>query len=687
METDLIIIPLAVGFLTLGFVCLLYWLVTREDAGEERMREIAEYIRVGANAFLKREIKTMSFFIVALAVILYLAMGKWQITFGFLTGSLLSILATLIGMNAATRANVRATNAARKSAADALVLAFRGGGVMGLSIVALNLIGISALCILFGVGPENPDAVGLLVGYGFGASLSALFAQVGGGIYTKAADIGADLVGKVEAGIPEDDPRNPAVIADQVGDNVGDCAGRGADLFESTADNLIATMIIGVCFIPVYGWKAVMFPLLIWAVGALCTIIGLFAVRPWRGLSPISSLNVGLFSTGLLSLVAFYIISVYFMGDVRFFYCLSLGLLTALIVSLVVQRYTGANGRPVREIAEASESGAAINIITGFSYGMESAAIPIITIAAVIAISYLTFGGGLLGIYGVAASALGVMEMAGIIMASDTFGPIVDNAGGIAEMSGLGGDIEEKLDALDSAGNITKAITKGYAMATAALTSVIMIFAYLSEASKHMGVTLVDVNQLAHRLNASNPFLIIGLLVGATIPFLFSAFTIRAVSRTAFHMIEEVRRQFREIPGLLEGKAKPDYARCVDISTKNAIKEMFPPTILGLVAPVIVGFTLGVWVLVTFLLAVNVVGALLATFMFNAGAAWDNAKKYIEAGHFGGKGTDAHAASVIADTVGDPFKDTAGPSLHILIKLENILSITLLPMFLAYHLL
>jgi len=680
---DLIVVPLAVGVFTLICVGILYWLIMQRSPGTERMQEIASYIQIGANAFLKRELKTIAIFIVALDVILYLAMRKWQISLGFLVGSLFSILAILIGMNAATRANVRTTNAAKKSVSDALVLAFRGGGIMGLSIVGLNLIGLSLLYIAFGAGPNNPEAVSLLVGYGFGASLSALFAQVGGGIYTKAADIGADLVGKVEAGIPEDDPRNPAVIADQVGDNVGDCAGRGADLFESTVDNLIATMIIGIGFIPVYQWRAVLFPLMVWAVGAIATIIGLFVVRPWKNVSSINMVNIGFFTTGIISLIAFYLIAKYFMGDISLFYCLTLGLLTALAVSLIVQYYTGVNHKPVYEIAAASQSGAAINIMTGFSYGMESAVLPVIVIALVIAAAYLIFGGGLHGIYGVAAATLGIVEMAGIIMAADTFGPIVDNAGGIAEMAGLGDEVEERVDSLDAVGNITKAITKGYAMTTCVLTSVAMLFAYLSEAARHMGISLTDVDVLAKYLNISNPLLIIGLLIGATIPFLFSAFTIRAVGRTAFQMINEVRRQFREIPGLMEGKAKPDYAKCVDISTKNAIKEMFPPTLLGLVAPVIVGLVAGPWVLAAFLLTVKIVGALLATLMFNAGAAWDNAKKFIEAGNFGGKGTPVHAAAVTADTLGDPFKDTAGPSLHILIKLEDIVSITLLPIFLA----
>lgn len=651
------------------------------------MREIASYIREGANAFLKREMKTVSYFIIGLAVILLIAMWpKWQIAFAFIFGALLSILAMVIGMNAAVRANVRTTNAARTSPGKALVVAFRGGGVMGLAIVSLNLLGISALYLLFGVSLENPEAVSLLVGFGFGASLSALFAQLGGGIYTKAADVGADLVGKVEARIPEDDPRNPAVIADQVGDNVGDCAGRGADLFESGSDNLIATMIIGLVFLPTYGLKAILFPLIIASIGNIAPIIGILTVREWEHRGPIASLNIGIFAAGLFSLVAFYALANLLMNDIRFFYCLSLGLMAALIVSLIVQYYTSINRAPVKKIAEASESGAALNIMMGFSYGLESATIPIVVLALVMIISYLIFGGDIAGIYGIVAATLGIMNLTGIIMTSDTFGPIADNAGGIAEMSELGEEVKKGTDALDAAGNITKAITKGYSMACAIMTSAVILFAYLSEAARHSGIEFNTLSHVAEKLNLANPFMITGILIGATMPFIFSALAIRAVGKTAHKVVEEVRRQFREIKGLLEGRpdAHPDYATCVDIITKDALRQMVVPTLIGLIAPVIVGLTLGLWALAAFLIAVKVVGALFATFMFNSGAAWDNSKKYIEAGHLGGKGTPIHAASVIGDTFGDPLKDTAGPSLHILIKLVNILSITLLPIFLAY---
>ncbi len=691
---DLALIPLFTGFIGLFLILYLFWSIKKESAGTPRMKEIAGYIRGGAYTFLKREFKTISYFIIIIGIFLVIFLG-WQIALGFVTGALFSMLATLIGMSAAVRANVRTANAARTSSGKALLLAFRGGGIMGLSITSLVLIGISSLYFLFGAGPTNKEAVSLLVGFGFGASLSALFAQLGGGIYTKAADIGADLVGKVEVHIPEDDPRNPAVIADQVGDNVGDCAGRGADLFEASADNLVCSMIIGLAFVGPpfnYGWNAVLFPLLIRSVGKIATIIGIFTVREWENRSPLTSINIGIFSTGAIALILFYVISTWFMGDIRLFYCLSTGLLSIIIISLIVEYYTGIDRRPVKDIAEASHTGSAINVLTGLSYGLESAAFPVILIAGIMLFTYYMFGGGTYGIFGVVAATLGITEMKGIIMSIDTFGPIVDNAAGIAEMSGISEEAMEATDALDAAGNVTKAITKGYALTKVILTSVVILFAYLFELARlRPDVTLNNLSGIAQYLNVANPVIIAGFLIGATIPFLFSALTIRAVSKAAYRVIEEVRRQFKEIPGLLEGKAKPDYATCVDISTKYSLKQMVFPTLVGLIAPIAVGFTLGVWPLVSFLLGVKIVGALLAVFMFNSGAAWDNAKKLIEMEHAHERtpavsGLTTQAAAVIGDTVGDPLKDTAGPSLHILIKLENILAITLLPLIVMYAL-
>jgi K(+)-stimulated pyrophosphate-energized sodium pump len=692
---DLATIPLIVGFSGLFLILYLFWSIKKESAGTPHMKEIAGYIQQGASTFLKREFKTISYFIVTIGILLFIVLGL-QIAVGFVTGALFSMLAIVIGMSAAVRANVRTANAARTSPGKAFLIAFRGGGIMGLSITSFVLIGISSLYLLFGAGPTNTEAVSLLIGFGFGASLSALFAQLGGGIYTKAADIGADLVGKVEAQIPEDDPRNPAVIADQVGDNVGDCAGRGADLFEASADNLVCSMIIGLAFVGPpfnYGWNAVLFPLLIRSVGKIATIMGIFTVRKWKNKDPLTSLNIGLFCTGAVALTLFYMVSTLFMGDIRLFYCLSTGLLSIIVVSLIIEYYTGINRRPVKDIAEASHAGcSAINILTGLSYGLESAAFPMILIAGIMLFTYHVFGGGVYGIFGVVAATLGITEMKGIIMSIDTFGPIVDNANGIAEMSGISKEARESTDALDAAGNVAKAITKGYALTKVVLTSVVILFAYLFEVARlRPDVTLDNLSGIAQYLNVANPNIIAGFLIGATIPFLFSALTIRAVSNAAFRMIEEVRRQFKEIPGLLQGKAKPDYATCVDISTKYSLKQMVPPTLVGLIAPIAVGFTLGVWPLVSFLLGVKIVGALLAVFMFNSGAAWDNAKKLIENEHLPKRtpaisGLTTHAAAVVGDTVGDPLKDTAGPSLHILIKLENILAITLLPLFISFAL-
>ncbi len=662
-----------------------YWLVSRENPGTPRMQEIASFIREGANAYLRRQFQTIAYFIVGLAALLLIVMWpRWQTAFGFIVGALLAQLAIFIGMNAAVRANVRTTQAARTSGAKALAVAFRGGSVMGLIIVAFNLLGIAMLSILFGVGPLDPENVSLLVGFGFGSSLASLFAQVGGGIYTKAADVGADLVGKVEARIPEDDPRNPGVIADLVGDNVGDVAGRGADLFESGSDNLVATMIVGIAFIPIYGWNAVMFPLWSRAIGALGDVVGVLAVREAKGRSPVTSLNIGIFTTAIFSLLGFYAIGQWVMKDIRIFYCLTLGLLSALGTALIVQYYTGIDRTPVKKIAEASQSGPAITLMSGFSWGMESAVLPKIMVALANLAAYYIMGGGIAGFFGVTAATLGITEMKGIIMSGDAFGPIVDNASGIAEMTGLSEEVRESAHALDAAGNITKAITKGYSMSCALMTSVVILFAYLVEAARLLGIEFTQINDVI--INLAHPLNIAAIMIGSTIPFLFTAQTVRAVEKTAFKMIEEIRRQFREMPGLLEGDAKPDYARCVDISTRNALREMVAPTVFGVLFPIVVGFTLGVWALAAYLIGVKIIGATLAIFMFNSGAAWDNAKKYVEAGHLGGKGTETHAASVIGDTFGDPLKDVAGPSLHILIKLQNILAITLLPLFIAYSL-
>jgi len=675
------------GIIALAFIPVLFWLINREHPGTERMQEIASRIQEGANVFLRREFKAISYFIAGLAV-LFLIFRGWQIALGFVLGALFSMVAMVVGMNAATRANVRTSNAARLGRADkALTIAFRGGAVMGVLIIALELTAISLLMFLFRIGPHNPQLVSLLVGFGVGASLAALFAQLGGGIYTKAADIGADLVGKVEAGISEDDPRNPAVIADQVGDNVGDCAGRGADLFESGSDNLITIMIIGASpiFFSKYGWAAVLFPLLSRAIGALGTVLGALLVRGKEGRGSTTSVSIGFLSTGAFCLVSFYCLARWLMHDITLFYSNALGLVGAFIVFLIVNYYTSIDQKPAHHIVELTRSGSALNILSGMFYGMESCSWQAILIAILMLAAYYIGGGGLSGIYSIAAAVLGITEMKGIIMASDTFGPIADNAAGISEMAGLGKEARRVGDELDAVGNMTKALTKGYAMTTATLTGVVILFSYLFEAARLLGIPLTDIGSLT--INLANPLNIAALLLGSAMPFLFSSLAIQGVGRAAFQMVEEVRRQFREIPGLLDGHADPDCARCIDISTRNALREMIFPTLISVIVPIVVGFTMGIWALGAYLIAVTMVGALLATFMFNAGGAWDNAKKYVESGRLDRTTPTDYAAVVVGDTVGDPLKDTAGPSLHILIKLQNILALTLLPLFVAHTLL
>ena len=690
MDLELIInvlVPLS-GLVGIAGIVALYLWVQRQDAGTERMRQLARFIQEGANAFLRREFVTIVPFVVVIAVVLYVAMpeGKWQVSLGFVTGAAFSMLAIYVGMNAAVRANVRTTHAARTSIGKALTVAFRGGAVMGLSIMTLNMLGILLLMWIFGINRHNPQGVSLLVGFGFGASLSALFAQLGGGIYTKAADIGADLVGKVEEGIPEDDPRNAAVIADQVGDNVGDCAGRGADLFESGADNVITTMIVAASpiFVAKYGWAGVVFPLIARAIGILATIVGILLVEGRDDRSPIGTVNVGFLGTAVTCLALFYAAARWLMGDVGLFWAQVLGMVGAIAVVVVVQYYTGAHGKPVRETARYAQSGAAVTILEGFAYGIESTVWAKYILGIIILISYWLGGGGLLGIYYIAAATMGIKEMKGIIMAGDTFGPIVDNAAGISEMAGLGEKTRAAGDALDAVGNVTKALAKGYAMSAATMGSMVILFAYLFEVARLRSIELTGIDDFM--VNLVNPANVAGLFAGVAMPYLFSAQTLRAVNDGAHRMIEEVRRQCRTIPGLMEGECQPDYARCVDIATSGALRKMVAPTLVSMVIPIIVGFTLGPWSLAAYLIGVKASSAALSKALFNAGGTLDNAKKLIEEGEFGGRGSKAHAAAVAGDTFGDPLKDTAGPSLHILVKLQNIMSITLLPVFHQYGL-
>ncbi len=675
------LIPPIVGIVGMLFAALIYYLVTREEPGTPEMVAIASYIQEGANAYLKRQFYTIIVFITIIAAILGVLQGAIPAV-SFIAGATMSLVAAYIGMNAAVRANVRTTNAARTSPKKALKIAFWGGSVMGLSVVSLSVLGIGLLYLavrsFYPTGsPEQLEAaLHTIVPFGMGASLAALFAQLGGGIYTKAADIAADLVGKVEAGIPEDDPRNPAVIADQVGDNVGDCAGRGADLFESFSDNIIGMMILGVAFFAIYGLKGVLFPLMAEAFGVISTIVAIFLIRE-NVKNPITAINISLLVAGVLNLVFFYLLAAYFLQHMEVFYAAVLGLVASLVVGLLIQYYTGTSYRPVRYIAESAKSGPALNVIAGLAVGLESAFLPLIVIGAVVSLAFVIDG-----LYGIAAATAGILSTTGIIMAADTFGPISDNAAGIAEMSGLSKEVREGLDLLDAVGNTTKAITKGYAMACALLSAFVLFAAYLTAAGLKTYLTQEHViHPHATGVELANPFVLVGAILGSTLAYLFSALAMQAVGKTANKMVEEVRRQFREIPGLLEGKAKPDYARAVDISTKHALKEMIVPTLITFLAPIIIGILFGRRPLGSFIVGATIAGGLLAIFMINAGGALDNAKKLIESGLFGGKGSDAHKAAVVGDTVGDPLKDTAGPSLHIFVKLVTIVALTFVAFF------
>ncbi len=675
------LVPSVIGIVGMLFVALIYYLVTKEDPGTPEMVAIASYIQEGANAYLKRQFYTIIIFIVIIAAILGALEGVVPAA-SFIAGAVLSLIAAYIGMNAAVRANVRTTNAARTSPKKALKIAFWGGSVMGLSVVSLSVLGIGLLYLAIKAffptsSPEQLEAaLHTIVPFGMGASLAALFAQLGGGIYTKAADIAADLVGKVEAGIPEDDPRNPAVIADQVGDNVGDCAGRGADLFESFSDNIIGMMILGVAFYALYGFKGIMFPLLAESLGVISTIVAIFLIRE-NVKNPITAINFSLLVAGILNLIFFYVMAVYYLGRIEVFYASLLGLIASLVVGMLIQYYTGTEYRPVRYIAESARFGPALDVIAGLAVGLESAFLPLIVIGAVVSLAFWIDG-----LYGIAAATAGILSTTGIIMAADTFGPISDNAAGIAEMSGLSKEIREGLDLLDAVGNTTKAITKGYAMACALLSAFVLFAAYLTAAGLKTYLFQDKViNAAQSGVELADPFILVGVILGSTLAYLFSSLAMQAVGKTANKMVEEVRRQFREIPGLLEGKAKPDYARAVDISTKHALKEMILPTLITFFAPIIMGLLFGRKPLGSFVVGATIAGGLLAIFMINAGGALDNAKKLIESGLYGGKGSEAHKAAVVGDTVGDPLKDTAGPSLHIFVKLVTIVALTFVAFF------
>lgn len=632
------------------------------SVGNDRMKEISTYIHDGAMAFLKRQYKALIYFIVALFVILIFLINI-QTAICFLAGALCSILAGYIGMQAATKANVRTANAAKESGmTKALNVAFSGGAVMGMCVVGLGILGVSIAYIIFG----EPE---IITGFGLGASSIALFARVGGGIYTKAADVGADLVGKVEAGIPEDDPRNPAVIADNVGDNVGDVAGMGADLFESYVGAIVSAITLGLV---AYGKAGVSYALILSSIGVIASIIGVYFVRGDK--DPQKALNTGTLVSSILTMIGAFVFSKMMLDSYQPFVAILAGIAVGLIIANVTERYTSGDYKHVQKIAKESETGASTNIIGGLSVGMMSTAIPIIVIGVGILVSFYISGGTASpekGLYGIALAAVGMLSTAGMTIAVDAYGPIADNAGGIAEMCELPAEVRKITDKLDSVGNTTAAVGKGFAIGSAALTALALFVSY----TQAVGLSAIDLTK---------PTVITGLFIGGMLPFLFSAMTMDAVGKAAFSMIEEVRRQFKTIPGIMEGTATPDYKNCVDISTKAALREMVLPGLLAVVVPVVIGILLGTEALGGLLAGSLVTGVLMAIFMSNSGGAWDNAKKYIEEGNHGGKGSDAHKAAVTGDTVGDPFKDTSGPSLNILIKLMTIVAVVFAQVFVRF---
>ena len=652
------IIPLVGGIISIIFSLLLAYYVSRKPRGNKRMQEISDYIHKGALAFLKEEYKIISIFVLIVIILLLLLSHytdlPWETSIAFIVGATFSALAGNIGMRIATKSNARAAEASKKNLISGLTVAFSSGAVMGLVVVGLGIVGLSSFYLFYG-----RKAASILFGFGFGASSIALFARVSGGIYTKSADIGADLVGKIEAGIPEDDPRNPAVIADNVGDNVGDVAGMGADLFESYVDSIISAMSLGLFITYVYSQ---IYPLLIASLGIFSSIIAMIFVK---SKNPYAALRNGLFGAAIIFIIFSFVATHFLNKKYDLFYSIIVGLIDGIIIGLSTEYFTSHQRKPAKRIANAAKQGAATNILEGLSIGMMSTVIPIIStaIAMVIAYEFAHF-------YGVALAAVGMLSTLGISLATDCYGPVADNAAGISEMAELGDEIRKRTEELDAVGNTTAAMGKGFAIGSAAITALALIFTFVKR-TQNLGINL--------NISLTSPYLMTGLFIGAMLPFVFSSLTLGAVGKTAEKMVDEVRRQFKEYK-ILEGKGKPDYERCIVIATRGALKEMILPSLLAIIAPIIIG----IWKiegLVGLLAGATATGFLLAIFLANAGGAWDNAKKYIEEGNLGGKGSFAHKASIVGDTVGDPCKDTAGPSLNILIKLMSIVSLVFLPLF------
>ena len=661
--------PLA-GLVSLIFAGFFASSVLKEGTGSKEMQKISAAIQEGAMAYLNRQYKTIAIVAIVLAALMFVLLEDGtKIAIGFLVGAISSALAGYIGMNVSVRANVRTAHAASGGLQKAMHVAFRGGAVTGLAVVGLALLGTSGFYILYG-------DVDLVVGFGFGASLISLFARVGGGIFTKAADVGADLVGKIEAGIPEDDPRNAAVIADNVGDNVGDCAGMGADLFETYVVTVLASMLLGSLIIDKFP-NAVLYPLMLGSSAIIASIISVFFVKIGSDNKIMKALYKGVAGSAIISLVFFYFITDMLMNDMRIYLAAVIGIIIMVLMVVFTEYYTSTSFRPVKTIAAASKTGAGTNVISGLAIGFESTALPLLAIVAGILASYLVVGGAAdpsVGLYGIAVAAAAMLSTTGMIVALDSYGPITDNAGGIAEMAGMPSKVREVTDALDAVGNTTKAVTKGYAIGSAALGALALFADYKSKVSPD-GVAL--------NLSLDQPVVLVGLLIGGLLPFLFTAVTMQAVGKAAVKIVDEVRRQFKEIPGIMEGTAKPEYGKCVDIVTVAAIHEMVIPGFLAIVVPLVVGLLLGPSALGGLLIGLIVAGLLLALTMDNGGGAWDNAKKFIENGEYGGKGSDAHKAAVVGDTVGDPFKDTSGPALNALIKVVNMIAILFSALFIG----